>query len=79
MRASLDTHLLSYLYLILLSSFYPLSSSASFSCELQEQLNLNRFYKAGDLVLGGLFYIHYSSVLPELSFTSKQQEPTCYQ
>ena len=80
MRASPDTHLLSYMYLtlILFSSFSALSSSPSSSCELQEHFNLNRIYKAGDFVLGGLFYIHFYSVFPELSFTSKQEELTCY-
>ena len=80
MRASLDTHLLShmmYLNLILFSSFsVSLSSSSSSSCELQAQFNLNRMYKDGDFVLGGLTGFHNTRVYPELSFTSKQ-EPTC--
>ena len=79
MRASLDTHLLSYMYLnlILFSSFsVSLSSSHLFSCELQAQFNLNRMYKDGDFVLGGLTPFHYTSVYPDLSFRSKQ-EPTC--
>ena len=78
MRASLDIQLLSYLYLILFSSFSPLSSSPSSSCELQAQFNLNRIYKDGDFILGGLFDIYLSSVFPGLSFTSKPQDPTCY-
>ena len=79
MRPSLDIHLLSYLYLtlILFSSFSALSSSPS-SCELQAQFNLNRIYKEGDFVLGGLFYITLYPVFPELSFNSKPQDPTCY-
>ena len=79
MRASLDTHLLSCLKLtlILFSSFsVSLSSSSSSSCELQAQFNLNRMYKDGDFVLGGLLPFHYTRVYPERSFTSKQ-EPTC--
>ena len=80
MRVSLDIHLLSYmyLYLILFSSFSPLSSSSSSSCELQAPFIHNRIYKPGDLVLGGLFDIHHHSVFPDLSFTSKQQDPICY-
>ncbi|XP_045930168.1 extracellular calcium-sensing receptor-like [Micropterus dolomieu] len=35
-------------------------------------------YKAGDVVLGGLFEIHLFSVFPELSFTSEPQQPTCH-
>ena len=83
MRSSVDTkHVFSHVYLSLtmLSFFSPLSScspSSSF-CELQAQFDLNRIFKAGDFVLGGLFYIHSSAVFPELSFTSKQLDPTCY-
>ena len=75
MRASLDKHLLPYL--LLFSSFSPLSSSSS--CELQAQFNRNRIYKPGDLVLGAVFDIHLSSVFPDLSFTSEQQDPICYE
>ncbi|XP_078140172.1 extracellular calcium-sensing receptor-like [Centroberyx gerrardi] len=34
-------------------------------------------HKAGDVVLGGLFEVHYTSVFPELSFTSEPQQPRC--
>ncbi|KAM9318199.1 extracellular calcium-sensing receptor-like [Pholidichthys leucotaenia] len=34
-------------------------------------------HKAGDVVLGGLFQIHFFSVFPDLSFTSEPQQPTC--
>ncbi|XP_030008345.1 extracellular calcium-sensing receptor-like [Sphaeramia orbicularis] len=34
-------------------------------------------YKAGDVILGGLFEVHYSSVFPELSFTSEPNQPIC--
>ncbi|KAM9359522.1 extracellular calcium-sensing receptor-like [Symphorus nematophorus] len=34
-------------------------------------------HKAGDVVLGGLFEVHYSSVFPELSFTSEPNQPRC--
>ncbi|XP_037631917.1 extracellular calcium-sensing receptor-like [Sebastes umbrosus] len=35
-------------------------------------------HKAGDVVLGGLFPIHFFSVFPDLSFTSEPQQPTCH-
>ena len=78
MRASLDTHLLSYLNLtlILLSSFSALSSSSSSFCELQEQVHFNSFHKAGDFVLGGLIPIHNDYYFLELNFTSNL-DPNC--
>ena len=75
MRAFLDIHLFSFMTLF---SSFSLSSSSSSSCELQAQFNLNRMYKTGDVLLGGLFFIHYTSVFPEQSFTSKEQDPTCW-
>ncbi|KAF7650707.1 hypothetical protein LDENG_00121800 [Lucifuga dentata] len=34
-------------------------------------------HKPGDVVLGGLFEVHFSSVFPELSFTSEPPQPSC--
>ncbi|XP_061576534.1 extracellular calcium-sensing receptor-like [Cololabis saira] len=34
-------------------------------------------HKAGDVVLGGLFQIHFFSVFPEFSFTSEPEQLTC--
>uniref|UniRef100_A0A671YAU0 G-protein coupled receptors family 3 profile domain-containing protein n=1 Tax=Sparus aurata TaxID=8175 RepID=A0A671YAU0_SPAAU len=45
---------------------------------LQGQFHLNGMHKAGDVVLGGMFEIHFFSVFPDLSFTSEPQQPTCY-
>ncbi|KAM9359542.1 extracellular calcium-sensing receptor-like [Symphorus nematophorus] len=53
----------------------PMYSS---SCQLQGQFHLNGMHKAGDVVLGGLFQVHFFSVFPDLSFTSKPQQPTCH-
>ncbi|KAM8769855.1 extracellular calcium-sensing receptor-like [Acanthopagrus schlegelii] len=33
--------------------------------------------KSGDVILGGLFEVHYSSIFPELSFTSEPHQPKC--
>ncbi|XP_013763598.1 extracellular calcium-sensing receptor-like, partial [Pundamilia nyererei] len=49
----------------------------SFSCQLQGQFHLNEMHKTGDVVLGGLFQVHFSSV-SDLSFTSQPQQPTCH-
>uniref|UniRef100_A0A667X0I6 G-protein coupled receptors family 3 profile domain-containing protein n=1 Tax=Myripristis murdjan TaxID=586833 RepID=A0A667X0I6_9TELE len=54
------------------------SSSISSSCQLQKQFLVNGIHKTGDVVLGGLFEVHFFSVLPELSFTSEPQEPICH-
>ncbi|XP_074496909.1 extracellular calcium-sensing receptor-like [Sebastes fasciatus] len=35
-------------------------------------------HRAGDVVLGGLFNIHFFSVFPDLSFTSEPKQPTCH-
>lgn len=59
--------------LILLS----LPLSASLSCKLQKQFHLNGMHKAGDIVIGGLFEVHFSSVHPELTFTSEPEQPVC--
>ncbi|XP_019125489.2 extracellular calcium-sensing receptor [Larimichthys crocea] len=34
-------------------------------------------HKPGDVVLGGLFEVHYTSVFPERTFTSEPQQPMC--
>lgn len=68
-----------YMILILSSSyfFFSESSSISSSCKLRRQFNLNGMHKAGDVILGGLFEVHYSSVFPELTFTSEPHQPSC--
>ncbi|XP_032366245.1 extracellular calcium-sensing receptor-like [Etheostoma spectabile] len=50
----------------------------STSCQLQGQFHLNGMHKAGDVVLGGVFEIHFFSVFPDQSFISAPQEPTCH-
>ncbi|XP_030600113.1 extracellular calcium-sensing receptor-like [Archocentrus centrarchus] len=34
-------------------------------------------HKSGDVILGGLFPVHLFSGVPDLSFTSKPEQPTC--
>ncbi|KAM8769831.1 extracellular calcium-sensing receptor-like [Acanthopagrus schlegelii] len=62
---------------MLYSNFSSVVSSSS-SCRLQGRFHLNEMHKAGDVVLGGTFRIHFFSVLPDLSFTSDPQQPTCH-
>uniref|UniRef100_A0A3P9B6I0 G-protein coupled receptors family 3 profile domain-containing protein n=1 Tax=Maylandia zebra TaxID=106582 RepID=A0A3P9B6I0_9CICH len=47
-------------------------------CQLQGQFHLNEMHKTGDVVLGGLFQVHFFSSVPDLSFTSLPQQPTCH-
>uniref|UniRef100_A0AAQ6AKS4 G-protein coupled receptors family 3 profile domain-containing protein n=1 Tax=Amphiprion ocellaris TaxID=80972 RepID=A0AAQ6AKS4_AMPOC len=54
------------------------SSTTSSSCRLQGRFDLNGMHKAGDVVLGGLFEIHFFSAFPDQSFTSEPQQPTCH-
>uniref|UniRef100_A0A671Y9B4 G-protein coupled receptors family 3 profile domain-containing protein n=1 Tax=Sparus aurata TaxID=8175 RepID=A0A671Y9B4_SPAAU len=58
------TLLYSYISSVVSSPIY------SSSCRLQGQFHLNEMHKAGDVVLGGIFRIHFFSVFPDLSFTS---------
>lgn len=58
-------------------SLHPLISSFPFSCKLWKKFNLNEMRKPGDVVLGGLFEVHYSSVFPERTYTSEPQLPVC--
>ncbi|XP_045559375.1 extracellular calcium-sensing receptor [Salmo salar] len=53
------------------------ASSSSSSCRLREQFSLNGMYQKGDVILGGLFEVHYFTVFPELSFTSEPQQLYC--
>uniref|UniRef100_A0A3B4VQT8 Extracellular calcium-sensing receptor-like n=1 Tax=Seriola dumerili TaxID=41447 RepID=A0A3B4VQT8_SERDU len=74
----LDTNLL---LLMLLCSYFSSAVSSplySSSCQLQGQFHLNGMHKAGNVVLGGLFQIHFFSTHPDLSFTSEPQQPTCH-
>ena len=81
MWAFLDIKLFLLIYFTLLYSYFsfavpfPLNSS---SCRLQGQFHLNGMHKAGDVVLGGLFEIHFFSVFSDLAFTSVPQQPTCH-
>uniref|UniRef100_A0A8C2WIZ9 G-protein coupled receptors family 3 profile domain-containing protein n=1 Tax=Cyclopterus lumpus TaxID=8103 RepID=A0A8C2WIZ9_CYCLU len=53
------------------------SSSLFSSCKLRRKFYLNDMHKPGDVVLGGLFEVHYTSVFPKLSFTSEPNQLSC--
>lgn len=77
MRALLNTNVI----LLLLNSYFPSAASSplySSSCQLQGRFNLNGMHKAGDVILGGLFQIHFGLTYPDLSFNSEPQQPACY-
>uniref|UniRef100_A0A3Q2CJQ7 Extracellular calcium-sensing receptor-like n=1 Tax=Cyprinodon variegatus TaxID=28743 RepID=A0A3Q2CJQ7_CYPVA len=56
--------------------FFPFIVSMS-SCKIRREFHLNGMHKAGDVILGGLFEVHYTSVFPELTFTSEPSEHIC--
>uniref|UniRef100_A0A4W6FBQ6 G-protein coupled receptors family 3 profile domain-containing protein n=1 Tax=Lates calcarifer TaxID=8187 RepID=A0A4W6FBQ6_LATCA len=75
------TFLATNFLLFLLYSYFSSAVSSpiySTSCQLQRQFHLNGMHKDGDLVLGGLFRIHFFSIYPDLSFTSEPQQPICH-
>ncbi|KAG7480119.1 extracellular calcium-sensing receptor-like [Solea senegalensis] len=76
MNVFLDTSLLFLMLYFCFSS--SVSSYYSSSCQLQGQFNLYEMHKPGDVILGGLFAIHFFSADPDLTFTSKPHLPTCY-
>uniref|UniRef100_A0A668VU33 G-protein coupled receptors family 3 profile domain-containing protein n=1 Tax=Oreochromis aureus TaxID=47969 RepID=A0A668VU33_OREAU len=78
MCSSLQTNLV---LVILLYSYFTYTVSSSLfpsSCQLQGQFHLNGMNKVGDIILGGLFPVHFFSSVPYPSFTSEPQQPTCH-
>ncbi|KAK2847362.1 hypothetical protein Q5P01_010361 [Channa striata] len=59
------------------SSSCSVLSSLPSSCKLRRKFHLNEMYKPGDVVLGGLFEVHFTSVFPDWTFTSQPQQPSC--
>ncbi|XP_075891871.1 extracellular calcium-sensing receptor-like [Nelusetta ayraudi] len=58
-------------------SSYPLIFSSPLSCKLWKKFHLNEIHKPGDVVMGGLFEVHYGSVFPERTYKSEPQLPVC--
>ncbi|KAL3991757.1 A-kinase anchor protein 28 [Sarotherodon galilaeus] len=74
----LQTNLLLLILLYFYFSYAVSSYVFPFSCQLQGRFHLNGMHKTGDVILGGLFPIHFFRSVPDLSFTSKPQQPTCH-
>ncbi|XP_075330718.1 extracellular calcium-sensing receptor-like [Odontesthes bonariensis] len=68
---------LSACLLLIVFSVLSVSSSLISFCKLWRKFNLNEIQKSGDVVLGGLFEVHYTSSFPEQTFTSEPQQPSC--
>uniref|UniRef100_A0A674N844 Extracellular calcium-sensing receptor-like n=1 Tax=Takifugu rubripes TaxID=31033 RepID=A0A674N844_TAKRU len=41
------------------------------------KFQFNEMHEPGDVLLGGLFQVHYGSVFPEWTFTSEPHQPVC--
>ncbi|XP_077050090.1 extracellular calcium-sensing receptor-like isoform X1 [Siphateles boraxobius] len=47
------------------------------TCQIQGHFKLNGMYQDGDVILGGLFEVHFFTVFPELSFRTEPEPPYC--
>ncbi|XP_067275404.1 extracellular calcium-sensing receptor-like [Pseudorasbora parva] len=68
------------LYISLYLSFNSISAASilrSSTCRLQGRFKLNGMYQDGDVILGGLFQVHFFTVFPELSFKTEPEPPHC--
>jgi len=70
------------LQICLYLSFNCVSAASVLSsgiCQLQGHFKLNGMFQDGDLILGGLFEVHFLTVFPELSFRMEPEPPYCEQ
>lgn len=47
------------------------------TCKLLEKFNLYGVHEDGDIIIGGLFPIHFSVSAPELSYKAKPEDLWC--
>jgi len=47
------------------------------TCQLQGRFKLNGMYQDGDVILGGLFQVHFFTVFPDLNFKTEPEPPYC--
>uniref|UniRef100_A0A668VQH1 G-protein coupled receptors family 3 profile domain-containing protein n=1 Tax=Oreochromis aureus TaxID=47969 RepID=A0A668VQH1_OREAU len=69
-----QTNLLLLILLYFYFSYALLSSVFPCSCQLQGKFHLNGVHKTGDVILGGLFPVHFFRSVPDLSFISDPQQ-----
>uniref|UniRef100_A0A673KTF0 Extracellular calcium-sensing receptor-like n=2 Tax=Sinocyclocheilus rhinocerous TaxID=307959 RepID=A0A673KTF0_9TELE len=68
------------LYISLYLSVNCISAASvlrSDTCQLQGHFRLNGVYQDGDVILGGLFQVHFFTVFPDLSFKIEPEPPYC--
>ncbi|XP_039504159.1 extracellular calcium-sensing receptor-like [Pimephales promelas] len=68
------------LYVSLYLSFNDISVASivrSGTCQLQGRFKLNGMYQDGDVILGGLFQVHFFTVFPDLNFKTEPEPPYC--
>ena len=78
MRAHKESHLLICAFLFVFSFSSHMSSTGPLYCTLQRHFNLNGMHKFGDVILGGIFEIHFFTAFSELYFTSEPNDPICH-
>ena len=78
MKAHKESHLLICVCLVGFSFSSLMSSTVPFYCTLQRNFNLNGMHKFGDVILGGIFEIHFFTAFSKLHFTSEPNDPICH-
>lgn len=66
-----------YTRFLLTLSFVSVASSTDSPCSLRRRFRLNEMHEPGDVVLGGLFEVHYTSLFPNITYTSEPEQPSC--
>lgn len=79
MGAFIVKYLLMNIYKIMIYSsvFFSESSFLPSSCNLLRKFYLNGLHKPGNVIMGGLFEVHYISVFPEQAFTAAPHQISC--
>ncbi|XP_039608917.1 extracellular calcium-sensing receptor-like [Polypterus senegalus] len=63
--------------LVPLSLFIKVISSTDEACKLQRKFTFNGLYQKGDIMLGGIFAVHFRSVAPDLSYRFQPEQWKC--